>query len=143
MGVGDEEAIALAIKQRGDKPVDRLIIEIRDADIEGEIIEPAQDLLGRMRQDGEIDARMLFLHGAGEKGSHGERRWHDADHQFAGQGLLAAADLAKLLLHRVPVVEDGMGPFENPFALRRQAVIALAALDDRHAQFLLELAQAA
>ncbi len=36
-----------------------------------------------------------------------------------------------------------MGPFENALALRRQADIALAALDDGNAELLLELADAA
>ena len=36
-----------------------------------------------------------------------------------------------------------MRPLQHPLALRRQPVEALAALDDRHAQFLFELADAA
>src|SRR5690606_12994440 len=38
-----------------------------------------------------------------------------------------------------PVVEDGVRPGQHPLALRRQAVEALAARHDGHAQFLLEL----
>ena len=36
-----------------------------------------------------------------------------------------------------------MRPFQNPFAFRRKPMKSLAALDDRHSQFLLELADAA
>ena len=55
---------------------------------------------------------------------------------------LVVAQLGDLLLQGPPVVENGVGPLENLFALRCQTVEALAALDDRHAQLLLELADA-
>jgi hypothetical protein len=35
-----------------------------------------------------------------------------------------------------------MGPFQHPFAFRRQAVETLAALDDRHTKLLFKLADA-
>jgi hypothetical protein len=48
-----------------------------------------------------------------------------------------------LLLQRRPVVEDDVGPFEDALAVPGQSVEALATLDDRHTELLLELTDSA
>ena len=55
---------------------------------------------------------------------------------------LLALDLRQLLVQRLPVVENEMGPFEHALALRREPDIALAALDDGNPQLLLKLPDA-
>ena len=47
------------------------------------------------------------------------------------------------LLHRCPVVEDDLRPLEHPLAFTGQPMEPLAALDDRHTEFLFELTDAA
>jgi hypothetical protein len=91
-------------------------------------------------EDGELDARMLPLHGAGENRDHGKRGGDDAQHEPSHQLALLRADGAKLLLEGLPVVENEMRPLQHPLAFRGEADVALAALDDGDAQFLLQLA---
>ena len=52
------------------------------------------------------------------------------------------AKLGDLLLQGAPVVENRVRPLEHALAFGRKPVEALAALDDRHAELLLELAEA-
>ena len=77
--------------------------------------------------------------GRGEARDHGQRRRDDADGDPAAQRL---AGTQQLLLERVAVGEDPLGPGQHPLALRGQALEPVAALDHEHAQVLLEMAQA-
>src|SRR5215475_8698295 len=86
---------------------------------------------------------MAILDGFAEQRRHRQSRRDDAERQAADQRALGVAQLGDFLLQGTPVVEDGVRPFEHPLALWRKPVKTLAALDDRHAQLLFELAYAA
>ena len=79
----------------------------------------------------------------GDESRHRQRRRDHADRQMARQRTRRIAQRFDLLLQRRPVVENGVRPLEDALAVRREAVKTLAALDDRDAELLLELADAA
>ena len=106
-------------------------------------MEIAEDLLGTLRQDGEINLGVADLHGIGQRCHHRQGRRNDAKHQPADKFTLAVSDLSQFLLKRLPVVDNEMRPFEDPFTFRCQAEETLAAFHDGYAQFLFELADAA
>src|SRR5690606_10948023 len=95
-----------------------------------------------LREHRQLDARMAVLDGLGNERRHGQRGRYDTERKPPGQRALGAAQRRNLLLQRRPVVEDSVRPPEDALTLCRKAVEALAALDDRHAEFLLELADA-
>jgi hypothetical protein len=95
-----------------------------------------------VRQDGKIHRRVRRLHGLGELRNHGQRRGHHAEHQAADEVAVPALDLLQLLVQRLPVVENEMGPFQNALALGREPDIALPALHDGNAELLLKLPDA-
>ncbi len=57
MGLGDEQAVALLVERRLQQAFDRLVVEIGDAGLDGEIMQCTEDFLGAMREHGEFDRR--------------------------------------------------------------------------------------
>ncbi len=140
MVVAYEQAIALHIERHGDRPAHRLIVQVADPGVDREIAQIAQDFPRRLGQDRKGDARELLLHGMGQDRHGRQGRGNNPDHRPRRQ---FALQHRQFLFQRGTVLEDFMSPFEHPFALGRQAFVALPALDDGHAQFLFKLTDAA
>ncbi len=143
MSFRNEEAVVLHIERGLQQALDRLVVEIGDAGIDGVIMQCTEDFLRGLGEHGEFDARMIPLHGAGEKRDLGKGRGDDAEHQPADEFALPGADRPQFLLERLPVVQDEMGPFQHPVAFRGEADVTLAALDDGNPELLFELADSA
>ena len=117
--------------------LERLGVEIGQADVEFEILDPALDLLARQRQDRDGDAGKARVERPGQLRDDRQRRRDRADPQPPGQALVDLLEAAAQILR---LREDAMRVFEREPALRRQADEAMAALDDRRAEILLEQA---
>jgi len=68
---GREEEIALPVERDGPHAGERLVIEIGNPDVEGEIVEAPLDLDRGERPDGNRDVRMLARERQGEERYHG------------------------------------------------------------------------
>ena len=138
-----EQAVALDIKWRGQEPFDRLVVEISNADIDGEIGKPADDLLGTVREHRKVDVRMQGADLLGQQRNHRQRGGNSAEHNASLEARLVILEVAEFLLHRLPALEDDLRPLEHALALGRQPAVALAALDDGNFQLQFELTDAA
>ena len=67
----------------------------------------------------------------------GKRRGDDAESQLSEQAL---AQRAQLMLERIAIAEDAVGPVEHPLALGGKSLEPLAAFDDGNAELGFELA---
>jgi hypothetical protein len=129
-----EQAIALHVDGLRAHALDRLVVQVGQADVDREILQGAQDLHGTQRQHRQLDARVAVLDGLGDQGCHRQPRRYDTQRQAADQRPFGVAQLGDFLLQRCPVVEDCMRPLQHALAFLREAVEALPAFDDRHAQ---------
>ena len=82
-----------------------------------------------------------MLHGLGELRNHGQAEGTTPSTRRPDIPVLPLM-CAELLVQRLPVVENEMGPFQHALTLRRQPDIALTALDDGNPQLLLKLPDA-
>ena len=117
----------------------RLVVEVGDAGMQLEIVEPALDVDRAAREQLDAQAGLAREQGRGQLGHHGQGGGDDPDGDPPAQRLAGAH---QLLLERVAVGQDPLRPGQHPLALRRQALEPVAALDHQHAQILLEMPQA-
>src|SRR5688500_9661556 len=86
---------------------------------------------------------MASVHLPGAQPGHRQRGRNYSDRQSSGKRPDGAAHRLDFLLQRSPVIEDRVRAFQDPLTLRREPVESLTAFDDRNAQLLLELPNAA
>ena len=139
-----QQAVALHVDRLGAHAFDRLVIQIRQPDVDREVLEVAQDLDRALRQHRELDLGVVIAEGAWPiRPAIGSADGITPIDRRPDERTGRVAQRFDLLLHRRPVVEDGVRPLEHALAFAGQPVEALAALDDRDAQFLFELTDTA
>src|SRR6202046_4702567 len=116
---------------------DRLVVEIGEAGLDGEIVEALLDLDRGHRQHRDGDLGVQGGKWTGDQREDWQACPRRADAQMAGQAL---AHLRQLLPHRIAIGDDPPCMDDHALALWGEADESVAAFDDRHAQIFFELA---
>ena len=130
---------AFAIERDGAYADQWLVVEIRETDIEIEVVEAPLDFLRGHREDGGGRLGIPVGKRRGDERHHGERRRDDTHPQAAGE---TTAALAHVLSEGLHVGEDALCPGEDALPFGGQAAEALAAFDDEDAEGILEVLDA-
>ncbi len=114
---------------------DRFGVQIGEAGIEFEILDPAIDFLTVHGKDGDRNARKTLVEWTGELRNDRQRGRNRPDPEAAGEALV---DLVEFVAQILDFGENPMGVIKGHLSLGRQADIAMAALDDRRPEIVFE-----
>ena len=134
-----DREVALGVQRDAAHPRERLIVEVGQPCVEREVIEATLDIDRAQGHDRDGHARMNRRERCGELRGEWQRGGNGAQPEASHQ---LVAERADFLMQALDVAEDAPGPDEDPLALGGKALEPLAALDDQHAQFLLEVLDA-
>ena len=132
-----QKYIFLEADRLGPDVSDRLGVEVGEADVELEIVDAALDVLAREGKNRDGHAGEAGAERAGELPDDWQGGRNGSDAKTAGEALAALLQSGAKIFG---LGQNALGMFENDPPLRRQADIAMPALDDRSAEILLEQA---
>ncbi len=113
----------------------RLVVQVADPGVDFEVLQKVQDLGRGSGQDRERDTRMLGLKGGRQTRHDGQRRRDHRDSQMADDAEFRSREV---LPHGLGVRHDAARPFEDPFALRREALEARRPMDQENPERVLQ-----
>jgi hypothetical protein len=134
---GGEEGVALLVDRRCGDPAERLVVEVGDAGVDLVRFQLHADLQRGERADLQVDARVAAQQRLGDPLDGGQR---GRDHPQAQAAAELTGEPCRFARETLDAGQRLLGPDQQALALRRQVVVALAALDQLDAELALELA---
>lgn len=134
---GHEQQVSLLVQGESPHAAERFAVEIGHADVQLELGETVDDLRRRKRGDRHSRTRMPLAERRREQRYDGLGGRDRANSQHPAETVLQGGEV---LAQGVPLGQDSVRPEQDAFALRRQAVVLVAASHDRHVQLVLEFA---